>query len=72
MKTVEAVWDNGADRDVARGWKYKLPGVQGFVTPARKATSIVSPNAAIVREVKEIAFALNVKLPERWELMMRR
>ena len=66
MKTVEAIADERG------GFKYRLPGVQGYVTPMRKAASVVSPNTAIVREVKDLAFALQVKLPERWELVVRR
>lgn len=67
MVTVEAIYD---DRG-ARGWKYKLPRA-GFVTPSRKSTSILSSDASLVREVKELAFAVGVKLPERWELVVRR
>ena len=51
--------------DERGGFKYRLPGVQGYVTPLRKSASVVSPNAAIVREVKDLAFALNVRLPEQ-------
>lgn len=66
MTTVEAVWD-----DRLRGFKYKLPRA-GFVTPSRKATSIVSSNATIIREVKEVAFAVGVKLPPTWALRVTR
>jgi len=54
------------------GWRYKLPGVQGFVRPNRRTTSIVSSSSQLIREVKEIAFALGVQLPLRWELVVRR
>lgn len=64
--TVEAIGDQRG------GFKYKIPGVQGFVTPARKTASIMSPTYKIAREVKELAFALKVKLPESWELVVRR
>jgi hypothetical protein len=65
--TVEAVYD----RNGRSGWKYRLPRA-GFVTPSVKRTSIVSSNAALIREVKELAFAVGVKLPDRWELLVRR
>lgn len=54
------------------GWKYKLPGVQGFVRPDRRVTSIVSSSSALIREVKEVAFALHVRLPKLWDLVVRR
>ncbi len=60
--TVLAVWD-----DRLHGFKYKLPRA-GFVTPAFKRTSIVSSNAAIIREIKDVAFAAGVKLPAQWGL----
>ena len=65
---VEAIWDDGK----SQGWRYKLPGVAGFVTPARKSTSIISSNAALAREVQEVAFAVGVKLPPTWDLMVKR
>lgn len=65
--TVEAVYGQRERR-----WKYKIPGLAGFVTPSRVSASIVSSNAALVREVKEVAFATGVKLPSRWELSVRR
>jgi hypothetical protein len=64
--TIEAVWDSRL-----RGFKYKLPRA-GFVTPSVKRTSIVSPNAAIIREVKAVAFAVGVRLPSQWELSVTR
>ena len=54
------------------GWKYKFPGVQGFVRPDRRATSIVSSSSALIQEVNEVAFALRVQLPKRWALVVRR
>jgi hypothetical protein len=65
---VDAIWDDGH----GRGWKYKVPGVQGFLTPMRKSTSIVSSNEALVREVQRVAFAAGVRLPTTWELTVRR
>jgi hypothetical protein len=65
--TVEAIYE---ERE--RGWKYKIPGVTGFVAPSRVSTSIVSSDAALVREVKAIAFATGVKLPSNWDLVVRR
>jgi hypothetical protein len=66
--TVDAVWDRyGRD-----GWKYRIPGVQGFLTPMRKSTSIVSSDAALVREAQTVAFAAGVKLPQNWNLTIRR
>ena len=65
--TIEAVWD-----DRLRGFKYHLPPRAGFVTPAIKRTSVISSNAAIIREVKEVAFAVGVKLPSQWELSVTR
>ena len=64
--TVEAIGDQRG------GFKYKIPGVQGFVTPARKTASILSPDTQIIREVKELAFALKVPLPREWDLVVKR
>lgn len=66
--TIEAVWD---DRGQGR-WKYKIPGLAGFVTSDRVATSILSSTPVLIREVKDIAFATGVKLPDKWELTIRR
>jgi hypothetical protein len=65
MITVEAIEDRG-------GFKYRIPGVQGFVTPSRKTASMLSSTPVIVREVKAVAFAVGVRLPSRWELMVKR
>jgi len=65
---VDAIWD----RDGRDGWKYRIPGIQGFVTPSRKTTSIVSSDAALAREIEAVAFAMGVKLPQKWELTVRR
>lgn len=65
--TVEAVWDSRLDR-----FKYRLPGRAGFVAPDTKRTSIISSNAAIIREVKAVAFSTGVKLPTSWELSVTR
>ena len=65
--TIEVVWD-----DRLRGFKYKLPSRAGFVTPDVKRTSVISSNAAIAREVKEVAFAIGVKLPAQFELSVTR
>ena len=65
---VDAIWD----RDGRDGWKYRIPGIQGFVAPMRKTTSVVSSNEALVREVQNVAFAVGVKLPTNWELTVRR
>jgi hypothetical protein len=65
---VDAIWDD----EKGGGWKYKVPGVQGFLTPLRKSTSIVSSNEALVREAQAVAFAAGVKLPTNWELTVRR
>lgn len=65
---VDAIWDDGH----GGGWKYKVPGVQGFLTPMRRSTSIVSSNEALVREAQTVAFAAGVKLPEKWQLTITR
>jgi hypothetical protein len=65
---VDAIWDDG----YGRGWKYKVPGVQGFLAPMRKSTSIVSSNDALVQEAQAVAFAAGVKLPTNWELTVKR
>jgi len=64
--TVEAIWDRRLG-----GFKYKLPRA-GFVTPSRRATSIVSSNDAIIREVKDVAFSVGVQLPATWTLTVMR
>ena len=66
--TIEAVWD---DRGQGK-WKYKIPGLAGYVTSDRMRTSILSATPVLIREVKDIAFAAGVKLPDRWELSVRR
>lgn len=66
--TVEALWD---DRGQGR-WKYKIPGLAGFVTSDRATTSILSSTPVLIREVKAIAFSVGVKLPDKWELSIRR
>ena len=65
--TIEATWD-----DRMRRFRYRIPGVAGFVTSHRVSTSILSSTPTLVREVTEIAFATGVKLPDRWELSVRR
>ena len=64
---IEATWD-----DRLRRFKYHIPGVAGFVTSDRATTSILSSTPALVREVKAIASSSGVKLPDQWELSIRR
>jgi len=66
--TVEAVWDK---RD-GGGWSYKFPGVPYNLTPSRKRTSIVSSSSSLVAEAKAMAAEAGVRLPSRWELLVRR
>jgi hypothetical protein len=66
MLTVDAIWD-----DRLRRFKYRLPGV-GFAVAERGRTSIVSDNAALAREARLVAGIMRVRLPERFELLVRR
>jgi len=65
--TVEANW-----RERERRWEYHIPGVQGFVTPDRPRTSIVSSSVALAREVRAIAPRIGVRLPSSFSLVIRR
>ncbi len=66
--TVDAVWD----RSNGGGWSYRFPGLPYNLTPSRRRTSIVSSNSALVAEAKRVAAAAGVRLPSRWELLVKR
>ncbi len=65
--TIQADWDTKSRR-----WRYKVPGVSAFLTPSRPRASYLSPTSAMIREVEELAPAVGIRLPQSWELEVRR
>lgn len=63
---IEAEWD-----DRLRRFKYKIPGV-GWAVAEKGHSSLVSSNAVLIREAKLVANIVGVRLPDKWELLVRR
>ncbi len=66
MLKVEAEYDNRLRR-----FKYKIPGV-GWAVAERGNTSFISSNAVLAKEARTVANIVGARLPEKFELLVRR
>ena len=65
--TVQATYGNYEGRPV---WKFRMFGQE--IVPLPQRASIVSSNAVLAREAQRAADTIGVKLPSKWDLVVRR